>query len=153
MLNWLCRNVGFLRYWTLQQLPNFLLAAPVLLMSTSASVSYYYQTWPDCLYRSLPFACGLAQDRRREKTNKAQSPFDRIQLLPFIHLHTILALLLLFASHVQIALRQAATNPVIFWYAAHLVQAKDIKAKWWVGYCLVWGAVSVILWTLFYPPA
>ncbi|GLC33181.1 hypothetical protein PLESTF_000150600 [Pleodorina starrii] len=33
-------NVGFLRYWTLQQLPNFLLAAPVLLLSFAGLFEY-----------------------------------------------------------------------------------------------------------------
>ncbi|KAK9895103.1 glycosyltransferase family 76 protein, partial [Cystobasidium minutum MCA 4210] len=142
-------NVGFLRYWTLQQLPNFLLAAPVLAISLRASYKYYSTTWPDCFYSSLPLID--ANSDRQPAT--IEHTFFNIELLPFVHLHTILTFLLIFASHVQIALRQACTNPVIYWYAAYLVESRSKSARWWTGYCIVWGAVSIVLWTAFYPPA
>lgn len=137
----------------MQQLPNFILAAPVLALSFSASFAYYTQTWPECLFRSLPFSSTFVRTHGNKDKAADKHPFFNIDLLPCIHLHTALTLLLLFASHVQIALRQACTNPVIFWYAAYLVQTGDKKGKWWTGYCMIWGAVSVVLWTAFYPPA
>lgn len=145
--------MGLLKYWTLQQLPNFLLAGPLLAMSFAASISYYMHTWPGCLSRSIPFYGAMRQNCQQRKNKGDLHPFFNIKTLPFIHLHTILTLILILASHVQIALRQACTNPVIFWYAAILVQDGDRKAKWWIGYCIVWGAISIVLWTSFYPPA
>jgi phosphatidylinositol glycan class V len=123
-------------------------------------------------------------------------------LLPFQILHTALTLLLLFASHTQIALRVAVTDPVVWWNLADMAYKWDpaflrpvlknaadgsqglqgskvvasapgrdvggvreeenrIRAgrrmtKWgrlWVGYVVVWGAVSMLLWAGHYPPA
>ncbi|PNG99104.1 GPI mannosyltransferase 2, partial [Tetrabaena socialis] len=39
-------GVGLFRYWTLQQLPNFLLAAPVLLLSAVGLTEYGAANWP-----------------------------------------------------------------------------------------------------------
>ncbi|GAA99627.1 glycosyltransferase family 76 protein [Mixia osmundae IAM 14324] len=132
---------GFMRYWTLQQLPNFALAAPVFALSIAASASFYRKHGA----RSLPFSRSASQ----------------IVLAPFVHLHTAQWLLLLFSSHVQIALRLVATGPVTFLFAAELLLS-DWKSSaragycWgelWVGYCLIWGVVSLLLWAGFYPPA
>lgn len=142
------RDVGFLRYWTLQQSPLFILSAPILALSFAASWTYYSRSPRSSLSRSLPF---LFSQRRAEDATTA---FHSSALLPYIHLSTLLTLILLFASHVQISLRQASTNPVIFWYAAHLLRSKE--AKWcrrWITYCVIWGSVAIVLWSGFYSPA
>jgi phosphatidylinositol glycan class V len=56
--------------------------------------------------------------------------------------------LLLFASHVQIALRLAVTDPTLWWT---LAASKRLSA--WTYFCVVYGAVSLVLWAGFYPPA
>ena len=141
------RNVGFLRYFTVQQSPNFLLASPILVLAFSASWSYYSHNWARTLRLSVPFA------RRIHPESASHEAIFSPSLLPFFHLHTLLSLLLLFTSHVQIALRQACTNPVLFWYVAHLYQRQASSGKMWVHYCVIWGALSTVLWTTFYPPA
>lgn len=160
------RDVGPFRYWTLQQLPNFLLAAPVLLLSFAASWTYYSHNFLTVLSSTLPF---LPLSPPTQPHRRADPPFLSPALTPFVHLHTALTLLLLFASHVQIILRLCSSNPVVFWYAAYLVRT-DVNVKeggeragkgegrtkwgrWWVGYCVVWGVVSTVLWGVFLPPA
>ncbi|KAK4703367.1 GPI mannosyltransferase 2, partial [Phenoliferia sp. Uapishka_3] len=159
-------NVGPFRYWTVSQIPNFLLASPVLFLSLSASYAFYSRNYAHIARSSIPFLT-------LPNAPPASSFFLTPTLTPFIHLHTALTLLLLFASHVQIILRLCTSNPVVFWYAATLVE-KDVangvdgimksheesKARegrrWgrvWVGYCVVWGTVSTVLWAGFLPPA
>jgi phosphatidylinositol glycan class V len=41
-LHW---NVGFLRYYQLKQVPNFALAAPVLLLGTTGSLAWIRRSW------------------------------------------------------------------------------------------------------------
>ncbi|KAM0750807.1 hypothetical protein T439DRAFT_348085 [Meredithblackwellia eburnea MCA 4105] len=140
-------DVGPFRYWTLQQLPNFVLASPVLILCLAASVSYYRQN-PLSL---LPFLSSPSD------LPPPETPFHALHLAPYIHLHTFLTLLLLTSSHVQIVLRVCTSNPVLYWYAATLFSSeKEGNKKWgrrWVMYCVVWGMVSVVLWSSFLPPA
>jgi phosphatidylinositol glycan class V len=144
------RNVGFLRYFRPEQIPNFALALPILSLYFGASWTYYSANWPAWFWRT--FRCPAA-DR---PTQDSQHAFLCMAVLPHIHLHTLLALQLLFFSHVQIALRQAVTNPVLFWFLGYLCEAGQgdgsmgKKAARW---SMLWTIASVTLWTAFYPPA
>lgn len=151
----ICRNVGLFRYWTLLQIPNFVLAAPVLALSVAASWTFYSHNLRHVLSSTLPFLCiaPVSQHDNDPKRDALSRPFLSIQLTPFIHLHTALTLMLLFASHVQIILRVSVTNPVIFWFVADLIHTRSRWGRRWVTYCLVWGSVSIFLWAGFYPPA
>ncbi|GAA5898936.1 uncharacterized protein JCM6883_003477 [Sporobolomyces salmoneus] len=150
-------NVGPFRYWTLLQLPNFLLASPVLLLSFSASYSYYSSQPRFVLARTLPFLFSPSSPPPEQ-----QRLFLSPALMPFIHLHTATTLLLLVSSHVQIVLRLCIVDPVVWWYATDLVLARaregegDRRRRWgerWIWYTIVWGTISIVLWALFLPPA
>ena len=75
-------------------------------------------------------------------------------LCPQQLIHALLmALLWLFASNTQIVLRQAAGLPALYWAAAWLLVERPRVGRWWVGWSVVWGAVSCVLWAAFLPPA
>ena len=103
-------------------------------------------------------------------------------LLPFQIHHLALTLLLIFQSHVQIALRVSVTDPVVWWNVASIAfdwespafrpsrrgdgevtstSQKDVTpkpkmtraGKWWTRWVFVWGTVSLFLWAGHYPPA
>lgn len=158
------RNIGLFRYWTLLQTPNFALAAPVLLLSWFATYDYYSHNPRSILQSTFPFLPPTIINELT--TNATKPPSSRLflspALLPFIHLHTALTLLLLLASHVQIILRVSVANPVIFWYVADLMTSTDNDAaglkrkRWgerWIKYCCVWGSIAGLLWSGYYPPA
>lgn len=125
------RNIGFLKYWRLEQVPNFILAAPVLYISILGIYTYKTSTWP------------IAKS-------------DNHTMAAIVTHQTLINALLLFSSHTQIALRLAPTDPVMWWtLASSLVTGRKVEWwhtmwGWWV--CL-WGAASLVLWTGHYPPA
>ncbi|KAH9810444.1 GPI mannosyltransferase 2 [Melampsora americana] len=129
-------DVGFLRYWTLSQIPNFIISMPLYFLSFSGISTYYRLSRPN-----------------------TSRPFLKSRLIIYIHLQLILTLILFFNSHVQIILRQAASIPGIWWALADQVGSGwglwpgDKNGKWWWIWCGLWGPISVLLWIGFYPPA
>lgn len=155
------RNVGPFRYWTLLQLPNFLLASPVLALSLSASWAFYTRNARVALHSTLPFLPASllpspwpTPPRGTDRPLTApSSPLTALALVPHLHLHTALTLLLLLSAHVQIALRVCATSPVAWWFAAELVQQRGRAGRAWERYVTWWGWVATGLWAVFLPPA
>ncbi|GAA5911269.1 hypothetical protein JCM6882_004081 [Rhodosporidiobolus microsporus] len=169
-------------YWTPLQLPNFLLAFPVLALSLSACWGFYRANARDVLWSTLPFVPARFLPRSLPappKTLSTSRPFTHPPptnsltssvLIPTTHLSLALSLLLLTTAHVQIALRVCVVDPVVFWGAAEmclpLVGAfltgekregeqggRDKWARRWLWFCGVWGGVSVVLWAGWLPPA
>ncbi|TFY79432.1 hypothetical protein EWM64_g4582 [Hericium alpestre] len=132
-------NVGFLRYWTLSQLPNILLASPVLALLFAFSLVHLYHAVP----RLLRFSA----------VKRKPYPFYNESITPHAMHALVMSCAYLFASHTQIVLRQAAAMPLVYWAAAWLVVEKPRWGKVWVVWSVVWGAISVVLWTAFLPPA
>ncbi|KAF9071075.1 GPI mannosyltransferase 2 [Rhodocollybia butyracea] len=121
-------NSGFMRYWTLAQLPNFIIAAPPFIVIFAYSVH---------ILRN-----GL---KRRSSSSLA--------LIPHAIHACILCCTLLFTSHVQIILRLAPSMPLLYWAAAWLFMCHPKVSNLWIGWSVVWGATSVLLWSVFLPPA
>lgn len=100
-------NVGLLRYWTLKQIPNFILAFPILAIS-SMSLRYFISRVD--FKKLLNF-----------NLNNVKTRIDAF-ILPFI-LHQILLLIsCIFFMHVQVSTRFiCSSNPINYWYVAKLM--------------------------------
>lgn len=145
-------NVGFLRYWQLSQLPNFALAAPVLLAIAYTVFAYYRTSTPREIGFSLnPLASPLASKKEAERLGLSSAA----KAVPYVVHGLVLGLVLLFASHVQIALRLATPGgmPMVWWGAAHAVVQSKRWRKVVVGYLAVQYGVGIVLYAGFYPPA
>jgi phosphatidylinositol glycan class V len=89
----------------------------------------------------------------------------RDMMMAHSHFAAVTLLLLVFNSHVQIALRFASPGgiPAIWWGASHLLlHYKNKRLSWLfnvyladaiVAYLVTWNVISVILYAGFYPPA
>ncbi|KAI0776922.1 GPI mannosyltransferase 2 [Trametes elegans] len=164
-------NVGFLRYWTVQQLPNFLLGAPPLALLFTFTVRYIRLALVPrltALFRNgkrtpSPTPIGAPAPSVPESAlstldasttwDGERTPFLARTIAPHVIHALALTLLLLFASHTQIVLRQAASMPLTYWAAAWLLVERPAFGRLWVGWSLLWGAVSCVLWAVFLPPA
>ena len=160
-------NVGLLRYWTPQQLPNFVLGAPPLALLLAYTLHYLRSAFVPRLQALVSSSSPSPKSPldkpeesddgtgapRSARTLSPSSPFLHPSLAPHAVHALIMALLLLFASHTQIVLRVAASMPCIYWAAAWLLVERPVLGRWWVGWSVVWGAVSCVLWAAFLPPA
>ncbi|KAI3617854.1 hypothetical protein CBS9595_003763 [Malassezia furfur] len=130
-------DVGLFRYWTVAQVPNFALAAPVLVAGAVGVGAYVMRVGPGVLARAVLVPW--------QRTTTLGLP-----LLPHaLHTAALLALLL-FASHVQIALRLCTPGGMPFvWYTAAAVCPPRAALR----YLCLYGAVAGVLYAGFYPPA
>uniref|UniRef100_A0A2C9GQI9 GPI mannosyltransferase 2 n=1 Tax=Anopheles arabiensis TaxID=7173 RepID=A0A2C9GQI9_ANOAR len=103
-------NVGFLRYYELKQLPNFLLALPVVYLVLSNSYQYLCEHWE--------YALRLGLFRLTKKQHKVMRPYDRFALVFVVHA-LVLTLFSLVFVHVQVTTRLlCSASPVLYWYTA-----------------------------------
>ena len=141
-------NVGLLRYWTLQQLPNFIISAPPLLSLFYYSFHYFKSSF-------IPGICSKLTNRLKTPltSSLSSSPFLSTSLAPHVIHACFFTLTLLFTSHTQIILRLSPSMPIFYWAASWLLVEHPCIGRWWFGWSLNWSVVSVILWASFLPPA
>lgn len=159
-------GVGFLRYWTLAQLPNFALAAPVLVTATLGAVRYFRGGNASDIIRHLLLGWYEPQDladvsaKQIDGFSMAHSP----RLLPHLLLSVVNICLLLFQSHVQIALRFASPAWIGLWVSAaelvasrrrrqHHHRSSSLGGRLFVGWLCIWTPLSLVLFATFLPPA
>ncbi|KAG1724094.1 glycosyltransferase family 76 protein [Suillus paluster] len=142
-------NVGFLRYWTVSNIPNFIFALPAVL-HIFVFCWFYLSNLPAIIPHIIP--------QIRSKTNNVPPPqLDSSFLSPSLLPHVLHALaltsILTFNAHVQISLRLLPSLPITYWAAARLMLDLPKWGKAWVTWSVLWGALSCVLWAVFLPPA
>jgi len=167
-------HVGFLRYFELKQIPNFLLAAPVIVLSSCAVLTYCYNQKNFETVKTL----GLWQDIKYKHENMARRSIHcssgRIerQDIEFYHSPPVfvyvvhLAFMTLFgftSMHVQVITRFiASASPLIYWYSAHVIIRdtadpghRYCRSKWRsqliLGYFILYFFIGTALHCNFYP--
>merc|ERR1711964_627685 len=135
-------NCGFLRYWTVSNLPLFLLATPMFYILT----------------KSGSWALSFKLSQRQEKTDKGQPNEEGraaqqvLQNLAFTQL--ALVALTLSTAHVQIITRISSAFPVWLWYGAIASQdGKNTLVGGFVRFMVIYALVQGGLYASFLPPA
>lgn len=105
------RNVGFLRYWTVSNLPLFCLAIPMLTILTLSSL------WALSGKSSTHGPEG--QDMRKEDSERRSRQQDCLSRLAIPQL--LLAVLAVAVYHVQIITRISSGYPLWYWYLASCI--------------------------------
>ncbi|KAM3532231.1 hypothetical protein NHJ13051_000217 [Beauveria bassiana] len=128
-------NVGFLRYWTPNQIPLFLLAAPVLTLLIASGY--------EVLRR--PAAAGFAPS----------SLHHRVLVQALAASQAIVALLALTSYHVQVISRLASGYAVWYWWIAACLMDKSRRGvgRAAVIFMVMYGGIQAVLFSTFLPPA
>ena len=136
------RNNGLFRYWTLKQMPNFLLASPILLFSIAGIARYSSANWKAML------TAGLSRTNRTSKRG-----YLNANVQCFVYYWLICVLLLVLYAHVQIATRFLSACPALYWYAALQCEGKHAlaNARVLLLYSLSYNVIGTCLFVNFYP--
>ncbi|KAL2176208.1 glycosyltransferase family 76 protein [Thermothelomyces heterothallicus CBS 202.75] len=128
-------NVGFLRYWTLSNLPLFLLATPMLMILTKSGM--------DTLRgRSIPAADGSAESARLLSLVQSAAAAE-----------VLLAVLAVTTYHVQIITRISSGYPAWHWWlAGNLVRGEEVGSRI-VMFMVLYASIQGALFASFLPPA
>jgi phosphatidylinositol glycan class V len=138
-------NVGWFRYYELRQLPNFALAAPILLLCGGGVV------------RAAAAFVGHVHGRRGG--SPAMQPLLWFLFPFFCHLCALLFVCVT-VLHVQVSTRfLLSASPLPYWMLADLLVravAKQTGETHWTGhaawiYCAGFAAIGTILFSAFYP--
>ena len=155
-------NVGFLRYYEIKQIPNFLLAAPILCLSAFGVADWIYRSWlkvASADQKPLPsqalyWVCESLRAFAGPPTS-SMSVDDILvgnPVLGHYAVWAVAALLGLTTAHVQITTRLlCSTCPALYWYVAHVVMT---SARWggvYLGYSLLFIVLGGVLHPLWLP--
>lgn len=142
-------NVGFLNYWTLNNIPNFLIGMPQFLILIK-SIQYFFHKY------------------RKNGVNGKHT------IIPVIMITIFLILVILFVAHVQIINRVSTFIPLHLWYISELLVSQGLRnsdssfsdkskkpdskfdlllIKLYLGWLFFWIPIQTILFGVFLPPA
>ncbi|KAK2612980.1 ER membrane glycoprotein subunit of the GPI transamidase complex-like protein [Conoideocrella luteorostrata] len=136
-------NVGFLRYWTLNQVPLFLLASPMLAILITSGVAF--ATNPQAI---IPTG-----------VTKGSSTGNEASLTMFVRAlsgsQAVVAALALTTYHVQIITRISSGYPVWYWWVASCLMDKK-RQRFGAGivvFMVMYAGIQGGLFASFLPPA
>ncbi|KAL0488206.1 GPI mannosyltransferase [Acrasis kona] len=133
-------NQGFLRYWTTKQIPNFLLAAPMFILSYTGSISYLIGVLRK--YNVLQLLT---------LTKTTATAIQDTKLFVFVCYWLFLTLYCTFFMHVQVATRFLSHCPTLYWFVAGLLEKGGLKSGLVQFYFVLYTMLGSLLFSNFYP--
>lgn len=111
-------NVGFLKYYKLKQIPNFILAAPIILILLYHSLSYFVCNFSLCIRIGLKmniFGCTNKMAYRPKQYSIGFGANDPTMFVYIIHILFLSIFCILFV-HIQVSTRLlASASPILYW--------------------------------------
>lgn len=150
-------EVGFLRYYQVKKIPNFIMAAPTLALVLCSCFLYFRDN-----YSHLKRICSnsnqlpvLVKPNPQSKSHKSSEVLQQVCLLPFAIHSIFLALFCLLLMHVEVATRFLhSSTPWPYWALFYVVdrsllgsRTKTLVYIWQLVYC----ALGTILFANFLP--
>ncbi|KAF9110577.1 hypothetical protein BGX27_006156 [Mortierella sp. AM989] len=141
-------NCGFLRYYEIKQIPNFLMAAPMITLCASGIIYY--------VMYDIPRAMSLGRSSTPVPPNVSTPPFMSSKTFPYIVLWMVLLFSAITTMHIQIITRAFSCLPPVYWFAAHQFEREALGAGWTRSvstFFVMYGLVGIVLFANFFPPA
>ncbi|KAI9217420.1 GPI mannosyltransferase 2 [Blastocladiella britannica] len=141
-------------YWTVAQLPNFAMAAPMLVRAVHVAFRELKHQMPP---RPIPTTAKGMFQWMHQWLSGTQRPHAfgvpyAVQMLVLVGITVV-------AMHVQICLRVFSGYAAIFsvWpdtsSSSSSVAVMSKYDRWWLRYSIVWASVGAVLFGVFLPPA
>ncbi|CAO3628517.1 unnamed protein product [Mucor fragilis] len=141
-------DVGFMSYYEVKQIPNFVLAAPIIALSVFGLKAYIQHNATEF------WTLGI-----KKSTHSNSDGYYSSTLAVFMYLW---AFLLLFATtnmHIQVIIRFFTSVPPLYWYVGNLwIKGFGEGKHTWManvvlGYFAIYGLIGIVLFSSFLPPA
>ena len=140
---------GFLNYWKLKQIPNFILAMPIILVIVITSITWIL------INKKLTSNLGFVPLKGKQDEETRENPRENFWkckfMVPFIFHGLFLVIYGLFFTHVQVITRLiCSSTPLIYWIAAAFPSGSGPeKIIHW--YFLSYIFLGIVLFSNFYP--
>lgn len=120
-------DVGFLKYYKLKQIPNFILAAPILILLNYYCLVYFFNNFKLCLKLGLKFSSlggySTKTSCRSKQCAKGFGANDPALYLYVVHVF-LLSIFCIFFVHIQVTTRLlASASPVLYWICSSKLNA------------------------------
>lgn len=148
-------NVGFMQYYEIKQIPNFILASPMIFIMIRYSYEFFQQHLSNILYI---FIC---------KKKVYRGELFELDMFVFVVHALFLTVFNIFCIHVQVTTRIiCSASPVFYWYSSYIFSNVEyrnnfnlfifnknlnIKQKLIKYYCLLYTVVGTIMFCNFLP--
>ena len=148
---------GFLGYWQLAQVPNFLLATPVLVISFLMFwqfLSYFskeIKIWTKSFADLITLNVLNVADSHTSGKSKNWRLFLSSKVVPYVVLNVAMAVFCLFFMHVQVCTRFLSANPVIYWWLAYSWVGSRAFRLWLSQYLSLFLLIGPCLFVNYFP--
>lgn len=113
-------NVGFLNYYELKQIPNFILAIPILYIMIRCIKEYIF------VHKRYFYTFGFIPNIENEKQTKIKE--YPIEMLIFVSHGLFLTVFCILFVHIQVSTRLiSSASPLIYWYCALTYTPRSIN--------------------------
>lgn len=129
-------NVGFLNYYQWKQIPNFLLATPILAIVLLHCYRFITQNLRHCLrlginlarfQRTTSYDSAASKSKKIGKNFSAQLFYDSDMFVYIVHGASLSIFCILFV-HIQVTTRLlASASPLLYWFMAAKIKAQPSK--------------------------
>lgn len=143
-------NVGFLRYYELKQLPNFLLAMPVIYITLSECIAFLYHNNEYLIhlgiFKTIHASYFSKVDKKKKVVHKRTEEDSKDFLFVCVVHAFLLCMFCIFIVHIQVTTRMLfSANPAIYWFCTK-------KNKTFMKlYCFTYYFIGIVMFCNFLP--